>query len=89
MERDSGKKVIELKSISKSFENETLIKHFSFLFKPGDRIGIVGSNGSGKSTMLNILAGRENIDSGEVEVGQTVKIGYYTQEIVDMDESMK
>lgn len=84
-----GKKVIELKTISKSFGNETLIKDFSFLFKPGDRIGIVGSNGSGKSTLLNILAGREPIDTGEMEVGQTVKIGYYTQENMDMDENMR
>ena len=84
-----GKKVIELKSISKSFGNETLIKDFSFLFKPGDRIGIVGSNGSGKSTLLNILAGREPIDAGEMEVGQTVKIGYYTQENIDMDENLR
>ena len=84
-----GKKVIELKSISKSFGNETIIKDFSFLFKPGDRIGIVGNNGSGKSTLLNILAGRETIDSGEVDVGQTVKTGYYTQENIDMDENMR
>ncbi|MFJ8245097.1 ABC-F family ATP-binding cassette domain-containing protein [Peribacillus asahii] len=84
-----GKKVLELKSISKSFGAEPIIKNFSFLFKPGDRIGIVGSNGSGKSTLLNILAGRETIDAGEMEVGQTVKIGYYTQENVDMDENMR
>ena len=55
-----GKKVIELKSISKSFGNETIIKDFSFLFKPGDRIGIVGNNGSGKSTLLNILGRSRN-----------------------------
>lgn len=84
-----GKKVLELKSISKFFGNEAIIENFSFLFKPGDRIGIVGRNGSGKSTLLNILAGRLTIDSGEVEVGQTVKIGYYTQENVDMDENLR
>jgi len=84
-----GKKVLELKSISKSFGVEPIIENFSFLFKPGDRIGIVGSNGSGKSTLLNILAGRETIDAGEIEIGQTVKIGYYTQENVDMDENMR
>ncbi|USK83724.1 ABC-F family ATP-binding cassette domain-containing protein [Peribacillus asahii] len=84
-----GKKVLELKSISKSFGPEPIIENFSFLFKPGDRIGIVGSNGSGKSTLLNILAGRETIDAGEIEVGQTVKIGYYTQENVDMNENMR
>jgi ATP-binding cassette subfamily F protein uup len=84
-----GKKVLELKSISKSFGAEPIIENFSFLFKPGDRIGIVGSNGSGKSTLLNILAGRERIDAGEIEVSQTVKIGYYTQENVDMNENMR
>lgn len=68
---------------------ESIINHFSFLFKPGDRIGIVGNNGSGKSTLLNILAGRESIDDGNLEIGQTVKIGYYTQESVDMDENLR
>ena len=84
-----GKKVLELQGISKSFESQIICRDFSFLFKPGDRLGIVGKNGSGKSTFLNMLAGRESIDSGHLEVGQTVKIGYYTQESVDMDENMR
>ncbi|MGE7779995.1 ABC-F family ATP-binding cassette domain-containing protein [Peribacillus sp. NPDC097264] len=84
-----GKKVLELQGISKSFGNQTIIKDLSFLFKPGDRIGIVGNNGSGKSTLLNILAGREPLDGGNLEIGQTVKIGYYTQESIDMDGNLR
>ena len=84
-----GKKVIELKDVSKRFGVRTVLDNFSFLIKPGDRIGIVGNNGSGKSTLLNMLAGRMGADSGEVEVGQTVKMGYYTQENDDMDENKR
>jgi len=84
-----GKKVLELKHVQKSFDGQTILSDFSFLFKRGDRIGIVGRNGSGKSTLLNIIAGRETVDSGELDQGQTVKIGYYTQENEDMDENMR
>ncbi|OLN21687.1 multidrug ABC transporter ATP-binding protein [Domibacillus antri] len=84
-----GKKVLELKNISKSFANQRILHDFSFLFKRGDRIGIVGQNGSGKSTLLNIVSEREEIDSGEVDTGQTVKIGYYTQENADMDDNLR
>lgn len=84
-----GKKVLELESITKSYDNYTILHNFSYLVKRGDRIGIVGQNGTGKSTLLNILAGRVKIDSGVIETGQTVKIGYYTQESEDMDDSMR
>lgn len=84
-----GKKVLELKGVSKSFGGHYLLKDFSFLIKPGDRIGIVGNNGTGKSTLLNMLAGRLEVDSGEVEVGSTVKIGYYTQENEDMNDNLR
>ncbi|WP_335869624.1 ABC-F family ATP-binding cassette domain-containing protein [Bacillus sp. 2205SS5-2] len=79
-----GKKVFELKEVSKTFHNQVILDSFSFLFKRQDRIGIVGNNGSGKSTFLNILAGLEAIDSGEVDRGQTVKIAYYTQQLDEM-----
>ncbi|WP_042346616.1 ABC-F family ATP-binding cassette domain-containing protein [Bacillus massiliigorillae] len=84
-----GRKVIECHNISKSFGDKVVINHFSRLFKRGDRIGIIGKNGSGKSTLLRILADRESIDSGELEKGQTVKIGFYTQENEDMNEKLR
>ncbi|MBY6087586.1 ABC-F family ATP-binding cassette domain-containing protein [Priestia flexa] len=80
-----GKKVVELKEVSKAFEGKMLLNDFTHIVKKGDRIGIVGKNGSGKSTLLNMLAGRIGPDSGEVDRGQTVKIAYYTQESDDMD----
>ncbi|WP_163100923.1 ABC-F family ATP-binding cassette domain-containing protein [Peribacillus alkalitolerans] len=84
-----GKKVIELIKVKKSFDSQTVLNGFSLLLKPGDRIGIVGKNGAGKSTLLNIVAGKETIDSGEIEQGTTVKIGYYTQETVSLNEGMR
>lgn len=84
-----GKQVLELKSATKSFEGKMILQDFDLLIKPGDRIGIVGKNGSGKSTLLNILAGKISLDEGELLQGQTVKIAYYTQERVDMDENKR
>ncbi|WP_139489010.1 ABC-F family ATP-binding cassette domain-containing protein [Brevibacillus dissolubilis] len=84
-----GKKVMEVENISKSYDGRQLVKDFSYIFIPGDRIGIIGPNGSGKSTLLNMLAGRIQPDSGVIEVGQTVKLAYYTQESVEMDEQMR
>ncbi len=84
-----GKQVYELKSASKQYENLTILKDFDLLIKPGDRIGIIGRNGTGKSTVLNILAGKIPLDSGELSIGQTVKSAYYTQENEDMDENKR
>ncbi|MGG2015465.1 ABC-F family ATP-binding cassette domain-containing protein [Bacillus sp. S10(2024)] len=80
-----GKKVLELKDVTKTFGDKTVLHHFQYIVKPGDRIGIIGANGSGKSSLLNMLAGKITPDSGEIEVGQTVKIAYYTQENEDMN----
>src|SRR5699024_10577716 len=80
-----GKKVIELEGIEKSYGSGQLIEDFDFLVVPGDRLGIVGPNGSGKTTLLNIIAGRTTPDKGEIEVGPTVKIGYYTQGAEELD----
>ncbi|WP_369899894.1 ABC-F family ATP-binding cassette domain-containing protein [Bacillus manliponensis] len=80
-----GKKVLELKDVTKSFGEKTVLQNFNHIVKPGDRIGIIGANGSGKSSLLNMLAQKITPDSGEIEVGQTVKIAYYTQENEEMN----
>jgi ABC transport system ATP-binding/permease protein len=84
-----GKQVFELKDASKRYENRVIIDQFDLLVKPGDRIGIIGKNGTGKSTLLNILSGRIPLDSGQRVIGQTVKVAYYTQESGDMDENKR
>lgn len=75
-----GNKTIELSNISKSFDGRTIIKDFNYIFLVDDRIGIVGENGCGKSTLMKIIMGEISPDSGSVEIGQTVKIGYFSQE---------
>lgn len=84
-----GKKTIELKEISKGYDGETLISDFTYTLLRNDRIGIVGKNGSGKSTLLKIISGDIEPDSGSVEWGDTVKIGYFSQESEAMDLSMR
>jgi ATP-binding cassette subfamily F protein uup len=84
-----GKQVFELKDASKRYDDKVILNDFNLLVKPGDRIGIIGNNGTGKSTLLNILAKRIPLDYGEMIMGQTVKIAYYTQESEDMDENMR
>jgi ATP-binding cassette subfamily F protein uup len=75
-----GKKILELHEISKAYSHEPLIADFNYILKPGDRIGIIGPNGAGKTTLLEIISGRLAPDRGSVEVGQTVRLGYYDQE---------
>ncbi|MCJ8006612.1 ABC-F family ATP-binding cassette domain-containing protein [Lederbergia wuyishanensis] len=84
-----GKQVFEFIDASKSFNDQVILKDFNILIKPGDRYGIVGKNGSGKSSFLNLLSGKLNLDDGELIKGQTVKIAYYTQENAEMDENMR
>lgn len=85
-----GKKVMELEAVTKAFSGgKTLLSDFSYIVMPKDRLGIIGPNGSGKSTLLNMLAGHIQPDSGTIETGQTVKLAYYTQETVEMDEKMR
>jgi len=76
-----GKTTIELNHISKAYGEKQLFKDFNYIFLKGDRVGFLGENGCGKTTLMKIIAGRIPSDEGEVVVGQTVKIGYYTQEI--------
>lgn len=84
-----GKKVMELKNINKSFGDKEIIKDFNYIVTRNDRIGIVGPNGFGKSTLINIMSNRMNPDSGEVEVGETVKIGLFSQETNHMNENLR
>jgi ATP-binding cassette subfamily F protein uup len=82
-----GKKILELRDVSKSYDGRVLLDGFSNIFNRGDRIGIIGPNGAGKTTLLEIITNRTAADSGTVEVGQTVRFGYYDQENRDLNES--
>ncbi len=84
-----GNTTIELEHISKAYAGRTLIKDFSYIFLRNDRIGIIGSNGCGKSTLLKIINGAVEPDSGSVKIGQTVSIGFFSQENESLDESMR
>lgn len=84
-----GKKTIELKDIGKSYGERRLIQEFSYIFLKQDRIGIVGPNGCGKSTLLKIILGQIVPDTGTIEIGETIKIGYFSQDNSHMEESMK
>ncbi len=84
-----GRTTVELEHLSKSYGDRRLIRDFSYILLPGDRIGIVGRNGCGKSTLLKIMTGVLKPDSGTVVIGQTVKLGYFSQENEAMDESQR
>lgn len=84
-----GKQVLELEHISKQFDNKIVIDDLSYIVMPDDRLGIIGPNGSGKSTLLELLAGRIQPDSGAIVTGQTVKIAYYMQENIEMNEEQR
>ena len=84
-----GRKVIEIDGVSKSFGDKHLITDFSYLLLRDDRIGIIGSNGAGKSTLLKMIMGQLVPDTGEIVVGETVKIGYFSQQCEDMDLSQR
>ena len=84
-----GKKVLELKSISKNFDKTVILKDFSYLFNRSEKLGIIGKNGTGKSTFLNIITGTIKPDSGEVDPGETVVFGYYRQDGIKIREDQK
>lgn len=84
-----GKKIIELSNVSKSYANKKLINNFSYIFTKNDRVGIVGANGLGKSTLLNLIVGNIKEDSGKIDIGETVKIAYFSQESKGMDENLR
>ncbi|MEO0902790.1 MAG: ATP-binding cassette domain-containing protein, partial [Bacteroidota bacterium] len=84
-----GNKILELHNISKSFDEKTILSKFSYNFIKGERIGIIGQNGTGKSTFLNMLTQSVPLDSGKIVVGETVKFGYYTQKGISIKEGQK
>lgn len=84
-----GRTTVEVKDLCKSYGNKVLLKDFTYIFLKNDRVGIIGPNGSGKSTLMKMIAGWVQPDSGSIEIGQTVKIGYFSQENEAMDESLK
>lgn len=84
-----GKKTIELRGISKSFGDKVCIRDFTYIVLKNQRLGIIGPNGCGKSTLLKIIAGIVKPDEGQVEIGETIKIGYFSQEGEKMDENQR
>ena len=84
-----GSKILELHKVSKAYGDLKILDQFTYTFKKRDRIGIVGKNGVGKTTVLNMLTGMESIDAGKIVVGDTVVIGYYTQSGMKMDEGKR
>ncbi len=88
MER-MGSKIVELHHIKKSFDQHIILNDFNYVFKHGERIGIIGKNGTGKSTFLNIITGNVPVDGGKVIIGDTIKFGYYTQSGIQIKEGQK
>lgn len=84
-----GSKIIEMENVSKGFGDRQLIKNFEYTFRKGDRIGIVGQNGMGKSTLLNMITGELEPDSGQIVKGETVQFGYYKQTDLVFDETQR
>lgn len=84
-----GRKIVEMEDVTKRFGERTLIRDFSYIAVPEDRVGIVGRNGSGKSTLLKLITGQLMPDEGTVELGLTVKLGWFSQEHEEMDQSLR
>ena len=84
-----GSKILELHKISKSYPNKPILDKFEYTFTKGERIGIIGKNGTGKSTFLNIITGTDTPDNGKVVVGDTIKFGYYTQKGITIKKGQK
>ncbi|AGX43321.1 ABC-F family ATP-binding cassette domain-containing protein [Clostridium saccharobutylicum] len=84
-----GKKTVELYDICKSFGNRTLIKDFNYMFLRDDRVGIIGENGVGKTTLVNLIRGKLSLDSGTIEIGDTVKIGCFAQDNTNMEPKLR
>ena len=84
-----GKKIIEIQNLCKSFGDIKIIQDFTYTFLRNDRIGIIGVTGIGKSTLLKMIIGEDEPDSGNITIGETVKIGYFSQDTYVFDEKMR
>ena len=84
-----GGKILEIRNLNKSYDNLKILDSFSYIFKKGERIGILGKNGVGKSTFLNIISGSEKADSGKISIGDTINFGYFTQSSFSVDEDRR
>lgn len=84
-----GKDVIKVHDANLAFGHHQILHDFNWLVQPGDRIGISGENGAGKTTLLNVIAGTQKLDSGVIKIGETVKIGYYTQQTEPIDDNKR
>ncbi len=84
-----GNKIVEVHKISKTFDDKVILKQFDYSFQPGERVGIIGKNGTGKSTFLNMLTGALPPDAGKIVIGETVKFGYYTQKGINIKPGQK
>ena len=84
-----GSKIIELHNVVKKFPEKTILDRFSYVFKRGERVGIIGKNGTGKSTFLNLLTGKIAPDAGKIIIGETVQFGYYTQQGIEINPQEK
>ena len=84
-----GKKILELRNINKKFGDKIILDNFSYQFQRGEKVGIIGKNGVGKSTLLNIIQGLETYDSGEIEIGETIKFGYFSQKGLTYKEDQR
>jgi ABC transport system ATP-binding/permease protein len=84
-----GSKIVELHNVSKAYEDQQILNKFNYNFIKGERIGIIGKNGTGKTTFLNILTGKKEPDSGKVVIGETIQFGYYTQDGIKIKEGQK
>ena len=80
---------MEISHLEKGYGERTLIHDFSYIFLKNDRVAFIGANGCGKTTLMKMLTGKEQPDAGGIVVGQTVKIGYYAQEVTHMDPQMR
>ena len=84
-----GTKIVEFFKVSKSYEDKTILDKYSYVFQRGERVGVIGKNGTGKSTFLDILTEKSKPDSGKIIIGETIKFGYYTQNGIKVKNSQK